>query len=156
MGNYDFKRDLAVAKKTEREIAHLLECVWEDSEIIDFEDTNKYDLLVKLKNGTNVKVEIKEDFMCKYTGNVALEFESRGKPSGISVSKADYYLYKIHHRDSVVYTLHAIDVLRDKVKNKKYFRIVNGGDEGSNTMNYLFKYKDFIRNSLNIYFPLDK
>ena len=33
------------------------------------------------------------------------------------------------------------------IKEKKYFRIVNGGDEGSNSMNYLFKYSVFKKNS---------
>ena len=41
---------------------------------------------------TNKKVEVKRDNWVEKTGNIAIEFESRGKPSGISVTKADYWV----------------------------------------------------------------
>lgn len=42
---------------------------------------------------SNKKIEVKTDFMAHETGNIALEYESRGKPSGISVTEADFYAY---------------------------------------------------------------
>lgn len=42
---------------------------------------------------SNKKLEVKRDnFICK-TGNIAVEFESRGKPSGIATSQADYWVF---------------------------------------------------------------
>ena len=37
----------------------------------------------------NATVEVKRDFWTGTTGNIAVEFESRGKPSGISKTKSD-------------------------------------------------------------------
>lgn len=42
---------------------------------------------------SNKKIEVKTDFMAQETGNIALEYESRGKPSGISITEADFYAY---------------------------------------------------------------
>lgn len=56
---------------------------------------NKYDIEFK-KDNKSVFVEVKQDFSCFRTGNVGVEYSCRGKPSGISVSKADFYIYKIH------------------------------------------------------------
>lgn len=42
---------------------------------------------------SNKKIEVKTDFLAQETGNVAIEFQSRGKPSGIAVTQADYYAY---------------------------------------------------------------
>lgn len=36
-------------------------------------------------------IEVKRDFKISETGNVAIEFECRGKPSGIAVTKSDWY-----------------------------------------------------------------
>ena len=39
------------------------------------------------------KVEVKRDLKAKTTGNLYIEYESRGKPSGISRSEADYWCF---------------------------------------------------------------
>ena len=39
------------------------------------------------------KVEVKRDFWTGKTGNIAVEFESRNKPSGIAKTKSDYYAF---------------------------------------------------------------
>ena len=41
----------------------------------------------------NCKIEVKRDFWTGTTGNIAVEFASRGKPSGISKTKSDYYAF---------------------------------------------------------------
>jgi hypothetical protein len=159
MPNYDFSKDLPVAIKTEQEIAERLEKVY-GSVIMQFEKTNKYDLLVRA-NGLDydptkiLKIEIKEDFTCERTDNVGLEFQCRGKPSGINVTEADYYIYKLHTKtDGIQYVMHSVPALRKKIANGEYFRIVSGGDEGSNSMNYLFKRNIFLKDGKIL--PLDK
>ncbi len=146
MTKYNFREDLPIAKKTEKEVAEILRSGY-GFDILDFEDTNKYDILAYYsKTGQNFKFEVKEDFICKTTGNVGLEFESRGKPSGIDNTEAHFYVYKLHTRDfGIQYILHNIKALRKMVIEKSYFRIVNGGDKGSNTLFYLFKYDVFIK-----------
>jgi hypothetical protein len=41
----------------------------------------------------NKKVEVKRDFLAAETGNIFIEYQSRGKKSGISISQADYYCF---------------------------------------------------------------
>lgn len=142
MSYYDFKKDLPVAKKSEREVAAILIELY-DANILEYGDTNKYDILAIIK-GKDFRFEVKEDFLCEQTGNVGLEFECRGKPSGIQVTEADLHVHKIHTKQGIIYVIHKTDILKRMIEEKKYFRIVNGGDKGSNSMNYLFKYKVFV------------
>ena len=64
--NSDFQYDWEFGKEGEDEIAKLL---------------NDY------------KVEVKRDRLTKQTGNVYIEYQSRGKPSGIKTTKADKWAY---------------------------------------------------------------
>jgi len=139
MPYYDFKKDLPISKRTEKEVADIL--VQKGARIISFNNDNKYDILIEYK-GKEIKIEVKEDFSCERTGNVGVEFSCRGKHSGIACSQADFYIYKIHQPDHQIrfYIMKTKD-LKDLIRHKFYFRIVNGGDPGSNSMNYLFKLK---------------
>ena len=67
----------------------------------------------------NKKVEVKRDFRC-------LEYESRGKPSGIATSEADYYCFWFSD-------VHCVIIKTDKLKEhcRKWIgtnRDVLGGD----------------------------
>jgi len=139
---YDFKRDFPIAKKTEKEVGGILEKLY-GAEILDYENTYRYDILTTIED-KHITFEVKEDFLCEYTGNVGLEYECRGKPSGIQTSESDYYIYKVHTKGGIKFILHKTSILKDMIENKSYFRIVNGGDKGSNSMNYLFKYDVFL------------
>jgi hypothetical protein len=44
--------------------------------------------------GGDKTVEVKSDQICQYTGNVFVEFEQYGKPSGIAVTSADYWAFE--------------------------------------------------------------
>lgn len=149
MGNYNFNLDLPTAKKTEEEVANLLVALYK-AEIIKYEDSYRYDLLA-LINKVQYKFEVKEDFMCWKTGNIALEYESRGKPSGIQTTESDFYVYKVNWDESPnrknknpEYIINYTSRLKNMVSEKMYHRIVNGGDKNSNTMNYLFRYDVFV------------
>lgn len=139
MPNYDFRKDFPIAQKTELEVAEIL--ALKGAEIISFNDDNKYDILMKYKN-RECKVEVKEDFTCEKTGNVGLEFSCRGKDSGIACSQADFYVYKLHEPNHQIhFYMMKVEDLKDLIKHKFYHRIVNGGDPGSNSINYLFELK---------------
>jgi hypothetical protein len=153
MPNYNFRKDLPIAKQTEKEVAQFLTDCY-GAHILGFDDTNRYDFLMQIEDKL-IRIEVKEDFMCEKTGNVGLEYECRGKPSGLAVSEADYYIYKLHTKDhGIVYVRHSTAKLKEMIEKKLYSRIVNGGDKGSNSMNYLFKYAVFIQNGRIL--PLDK
>lgn len=143
MGSYQFRKDLKVAKASEEEAAALLTSIY-GAEILDFEDTNKYDILAKINEKLHT-FEVKEDFYCEKSGNIGVEFECRGKPSGIAVSESDFYIYKIHlPQNNIKYAMHKTSRLKESIAKKEYFRVATGGDPGSNTKMYLFKLEKFL------------
>jgi hypothetical protein len=50
--------------------------------------------ILGVMNGS-VKVEVKTDRETHRTGNIVVEFECNGKPSGISTTEADYWAFVI-------------------------------------------------------------
>ena len=66
--NSDFRYDLKVGQVAEQALAAIFE---------------------------GKKVEVKRDRKARLTGNIFVEYESRGKPSGISTSEADYWCFVV-------------------------------------------------------------
>ena len=149
MPYYHYELDKKIADKTELQVADII-CSKMNCELVDIGLDNKWDLKFK-KDGKYTTVEVKEDFTCERTGNVGLEFSCRGSLSGISVSQADLYCYKLHEPCGAtrVYLIKT-DRLKQLINDKQYFRIVNGGDFGSNSLNYLFKLSLIQSNSVCI------
>lgn len=148
---YNFKKDFGLARLSEGKVKIALENNgWE---YVSSNNNADYDLQMKdVEKDKIYTFEVKEDFMCAYTGNVGLEYDSRGKPSGISISKADFYAYVLHRPLHIKQCfIQATKALKRKITNKQYFRIVNGGDKDSNTLMYLFKYDVFIRGADLLY-----
>ncbi len=137
MPHYNFRKDHKIARKTERQIADYL--VTKGYEFLDECDNADYDIRMKTPPGEVITIEIKEDFTCQKTGNIGLEYHCRGKPSGISVSKADFYLYKVHepNGEKNMYVIKTSN-LKEMIEGELYHRTVSGGDPGSNSLNYLF------------------
>jgi len=100
--NNDFRYDLKVGQLGEKKLADIL---------------------------SGNKIEVKTDLQAHKTGNVFIEYSSRGKWSGISTSEAEYYAFIISKSQIVI-------IESQTLKNKcaRYFkseRDVLGGD--SNT-----------------------
>ena len=73
-------------------------------------------------------IECKTDKLCKRTGNVFVEFEDAGKPSGISITKSSFYafcLYKEERNKQQIWVLIPTKILK---KLMKKYPIKNGGD----------------------------
>lgn len=138
MANYIFSRDLEVAQKTEEKIASVLARV-SGSTIKMLNDNRDFDILMERK-GRDYYIEVKEDFMAAKTGNIAVEYECRGKPSGIQTSKSDVYAYLIHESNTKQ-SLYLTETkkLKEAINKRMFFREVTGGDAGSNTRMYLFR-----------------
>ncbi len=138
--HYNFREDHKIAEKTERQMGKFLAETVPGVTFKGICNDNRWDLELDY-NGRFTTVEVKEDFTCERTGNVGIEYESWGRKAGISVSKADFYLLKVHCPDGK-----ARAYLIDSKKLKKicfetplWFREVVGGDVGSESKNYLFK-----------------
>jgi len=69
---------------------------WEPKWDIDFEYGRKGEQLVeRLLGEAGPKVEVKHDSMAASTGNLAVEFECNGKPSGISITGAGWWAFVV-------------------------------------------------------------
>lgn len=132
MGAYNFRQDLAAAKKTELEVAQVYMQKGAKAWHVP-QDYKTCDLCIYWSDDYFDKIEVKEDFMVAMTGNVAVEYSCRGAPSGVSVSKADWYVYKLHAADGST-SLHEIPTayLRVLCEESKFKHVI-GGDRNSNT-----------------------
>lgn len=138
IGMEQFYSDLRVANKTEAYIGKLFETEY-NAKVLEYNDDNRYDLKIQASNGTIFTVEIKEDFSCARTGNLGIEYSCRGKDSGIVTTQADFYLIKAHRPNQQhEYVVIRVQKLREMIDKGMYHRKVNGGDPGSNSLNYLF------------------
>ena len=82
-----------------------------------------YDIL------TNKKVEVKTDYQASSTGNLFIEYSSRGKDSGITISKADFYCF-VTSNENITF----IETKKLKEICRKYLntnRDVKGGDNNT-------------------------
>lgn len=96
--NNDFKYDLKVGQVKEEELGKIL---------------------------SSSTIEVKHDLKALSTGNVYVEYFSRGKKSGISTSESDYYCFAFGD------TFHLITTSSLKEKCRKYIgtsRDKVGGD----------------------------
>ena len=78
---------------------------------------------------TEKKLEVKTDYKAVKTGNVFVEYFSRDKPSGISTSIADFYVFVLSN-ENVIF----ISAGKLKEKCRKYLngkRDVLGGDNNT-------------------------
>ena len=84
-------------------------------------------------------LECKYDRMSKKTGNIAIEYQCYGKPSGISSTKADFWVIAYFHKNKWCKGFIQVNVLREACKG---LRSVKGGDDFASFM-YLMPTKRF-------------
>ncbi len=141
MANLDFKTDLKLGNDGEDIIINFLSK--KGCEYIDSNHDNKYDLKM-LKNGVETTYEIKTDVKCAPlfdTGNIFIEYESRGKASGISVTKADWFVTHFLYLKEIWFI--KSDKLRNLIQENNFPIFKDAGDIGSETHGYLINRKKF-------------
>ena len=101
----------------------------------------KIELLV-VKSRENY--ELKTDRLAHKTGNIYVEFESRNKKSGILVSKADIWIFRIVNKSDK--HLFSIEIPLDRLKKmvNKGYKIAKGGDNLT-SQGYLIPINDLIK-----------
>jgi hypothetical protein len=126
-----FKADLAFGQQGEKMIPNLID--YDSLEIMDgyFPD---YDIKWT-HNGKSGTIECKLDRYTRTTHNIAIEFESNGKPSGIQKTKADNYFYFVHGTNQVY--IIPTSAIKKAVSKKLYTRIHQVNDTMKNKV-YLF------------------
>jgi|TARA_B100001939_G_scaffold346225_1_gene364536 hypothetical protein len=78
----------------------------------------------------NAKIEVKsERDIWQRSGNIAIEYECYGKPSGIKATESDYWFHNLCINDETYATLvFRTDFLRRIIDSLDYVRSVKGGD----------------------------
>ena len=139
MGHYNFKKDLEIALLVEKEVMELLPNLFKGIQDLRQSTSKEFDIQ-GLMNGKILTFEVKNDMMAAKTGNIAIEYEYRGKASALAITKANYWVYKFMGQFFIFRT----STLRQKIfEDKAYFRAVVGGDKGSYTKMFLVKVRDF-------------
>ncbi len=148
MAHYDFNKDLKDGQDAENEVKELLKNHFKVGDD-DIESSSSKGFDIKIIS-QNLTFEVKNDLMAEKTGNIAIEYECRGKPSGLAVTTADYWVYKYKNRGSNIDKFGKIEIrklkefLRQNWGTSNYrYRIVTGGDAGSNTKMILIPTTEF-------------
>ena len=76
-------------------------------------------------------IEVKNDRLIHKTGNLFIEYESRDKPSGLAITTAEYWIYRLSELDSaLIFPTKALkQVCRIYYKENLFLK--NGGDNNS-------------------------
>tara|TARA_R100000951_G_scaffold17463_1_gene13914 strand:+ start:260 stop:679 length:420 start_codon:yes stop_codon:yes gene_type:complete len=84
----------------------------------------------------NKKIEVKsERGMWIKTGNIAIEYQSYGKPSGIEATESDYWFHNLCVGEEVFGTLvFEVDKLKKIINTMKSKKSVTGGDHNASRM----------------------
>jgi hypothetical protein len=99
----------------------------------------KYDF----KTSDNLKYEVKTEPMSLKTGNFFIEFYGYGKKTGITITKANFYIIS----DTINYYLINVNVLKEIIDNNK-FPMQKTRDK--TTIGYLVSKNIIIENSIII------
>lgn len=141
MGNYNFNKDLIIGEHGERTVVQDLESM--GAKLITDNKNNSHDIIVE-KNGTKLKYEIKTDIFCFPqfdTGNMFIEFECRGKKSGIEVTTADWFVMYYKYLKEIWYI--KTEDLKQLIKDNDFFQTEFSGDQNSNTRGYLIPREEY-------------
>ena len=99
----------------------------------------RYDLKM-LYNGRVIKYEIKTDIYSRNTGNIIIEFEYKGRKSGVLKTEADYFVtYFFHQGEIWNISTEKLKLMINYLKPHVYEK---AGDLRSNTKLYKFRKKD--------------
>jgi hypothetical protein len=152
MANYNFEKDIELGEDGERTVRFDLESV--GGKFIGDNKDNSHDLIMEMpirsiSEYKLVSYEVKTDVFCRPdldTGNIFIEFESRGKESGISVTKAEWFVTYFKHFNEIWYI--KSNKLRQLISENKFKTHNDSGDLGSNTKGYLiprYQFKKFFK-----------
>jgi len=109
------------------------------------EDRKKFDLdleygeireekIAKMLTGKKIEVKSERGMWMK-TGNICIEYQSYGKPSGIRATESDYWFHNLCVGDKEFCTLvFDTEMLKTIVDDLDTFKTVSGGDNNASRM----------------------
>jgi hypothetical protein len=136
-----FNKDLEYGRKGEKIVAIYL--ALQGMQIIEGISKDYYNpdydlLMYSPKHDKNLKMEVKTDDYVDDnfdTGNIAIEIMFKGKPSGISTTKSDWWVYYMPKISSNNLWMMRVDLLKELIKNNiKDLKVVMGGDDNQSKL----------------------
>ena len=137
-----FSHDLCDAIDVERLVATAI-CKEFDLTFVKQGKNEKFDFIL-FTGKKELSFEVKHDKIASQSNRVAVEFECRGKPSGISVSCSDFYVIVIGSDAYIMNTT----ALKTLFESEKF--TVTGGDPCSSTKMKLISLKTIKKYSKKI------
>ena len=141
MANQNFKDSLAIGRDSEEGVLGKIQKKYPKAHLIEGY-CKECDIYVP---ETDKKVEVKQDKKSNYTGNIVVEIEFNGKPSALSTTKSDYWVFD----DGEIYIWITPDILRQVIKPFSPVRYVGNGDNKPK-LAYLIKKQINIDNALKV------
>lgn len=141
MANYNFRKDLIIGESGEMVVVNDLKPY--GINLKHKNNDSKYDMLME-KDGVESTYEVKTDVYCSPnfdTGNMFIEFECRGKNSGIMVTEAKWFVTYYKHLNEIWYI--KTDEMLNLINNNSFRTTQFSGDAGSNTKGYLIPRNNF-------------
>ena len=154
MAHYNFNKDIIEGEQGERFVTEWL-CSNAHGKEISNNKTNSHDVIIQFPERNNsiwsgiVSVEIKTDVLIspnRDTGNLFIEYECRGKPSGISVTKADLFITYFKNLKEL-WVIPTVELKR-LITTYNFRTVTNAGDENSRTCGFLvprMKYRQYFK-----------
>jgi len=150
MAHYNFKKDVIEGEAGEKIVIAHLES--QGAKYISDNKDNKYDILMEMPGGKQKRFEVKTDVWCipsrtikapfgdikvdaRDNGNLFVEFECRGKDSGIVVTEAEFFVTYFLNYNELWYI--SSNKLRKLIETENFEIKSRAGDEGSDTKGYV-------------------
>ncbi len=96
----------------------------------------RFDVCVEYEDGCRHLWEVKHDTVHSRTRNIGVEYECKGRPSGIETTEAHSWVFRL---DDSEWWMIGVIRLKRLIAEEKYFRKAPGGEKENPTMMYLFK-----------------
>lgn len=149
-GKLDFNKDIISGEKGEADMIEFFESLG----FKFIKQTSGYDPrwdLVMEYNGVKYTIEVKTD--SRFTkkedkGNIAVEFECRGKSSGIDVTSA--YLFVTYFPIFNEVWIMRTHELKSLIEKKKPYKTKDSGDKNSGTRLYLMN-RNSVRSNFSVH-----
>lgn len=135
MAHYDFNKDISEGERGEQIVVKQLEKL--NFEFITDNKNYKFDAIMLYKDKL-ISFEIKTDLLItkeRETGNMFIEYECRGKDSGILTSRANMFVMYFPHKKKM--WMISMRKLRELIAKNEFREISMAGDKGSNTKGFL-------------------
>tara|TARA_R110002074_G_scaffold69901_1_gene162605 strand:- start:911 stop:1369 length:459 start_codon:yes stop_codon:yes gene_type:complete len=109
----EFEESLVSGQKSESIVLDIIKKKYPKAYIMEGYH-KEYDIMIPEINET---VEVKKDFKSKYTGNIVVEIEMNNRPSGLSTTTANWWVFHISEEELIWMTP---DIIKEMIEEESF------------------------------------